>query len=72
MSFKEDHEHLYVELFSTYSTGNKKIKNKTAPMLQPLGETKGVFEDSSASFDEMSIHDLHWLKVIHRYSINQF
>ena len=41
-------------------------------MLQPLGETKGVFEDFSASFDEMIIHDLHWLKVIHRYSINQF
>ena len=36
-----------------------KNKNKTAPMLQPLGETKGVFEDSSASFDEMIIHDLH-------------
>ena len=56
MSFKEDREHLYVELFSAYSTGNK---NKTAPMLQPLGETKGVFEDFSASFDEMIIHDLH-------------
>ena len=28
VSFKEDHEHLYVELFSTYSTGNKKIKTK--------------------------------------------